>query len=413
MESLSLSDRFKTRANLLILKVGTRVLPIPTPRLLLGPDSAVQLCDAIAHHGAKHVLIVTDQTLVKLGMLERLTAKLDEQGVRHTIFAEILPDPTFSMVHAGLKVLKQHQCDSVMAVGGGSVIDAAKVMALAATNGGKPEKLIGLLRGFKRPLPLFAVPTTAGTGSEATIAAVISDDKTHQKGVVIDHKVVPVIAALDPVLMQGMPPSVTADTGIDALTHSLESWISLFATERTDDYAAASVQMIFKYLPIAFKDGKNLEARSAMALASHYGGLALNNASLGYVHAIAHQLGAYYKVPHGRANAIALPYVMEASRKSAEKRMAELARRIGLVDADMPDTEASHALIARIKQLTDEVKINRHVAGMNRDDFKPMIEAALKEAHGTYPVPYYFSKVQMYTILGSIMLEPAADAKAA
>ena len=251
-------------------------------------------------------------------------------------------------------------------------------------------------------LPLFVVPTTSGTGSEVTIGAVISDNVTHQKGLLIDPRIVPLATAIDPLIMQGMPRGVTADTGIDALTHALESWMSEFANAETDYYASAATRMIFTHLPVAYHDGKNLEAREALGLASHYAGLALNRAGLGYVHAIAHQLGAHYGVPHGRANAIVLPYVLEFNREACAKRLAALARKVGIADAGTSDRQAADRLIARVQELLREVKIDTRVAGINAADFPHMVEGAFAEAHGTYAVPRYMDAEDVRGVLDAL-----------
>ena len=392
----------KAKARLAALKLAATIIAAPRPIVLLGAGSALRLCDTVSHVGATRVLIVTDAVLVQLGVVEPIAARLRELGIEVQVFSGVTPDPTIAVVEQGIAAVKAGRCDAVMAVGGGSSIDAAKVLALAASNNKSPRELIGIFKSRKPSLPLFCVPTTAGTGSEVTIGAVISDNITHQKGLVIDPRVVPLATAIDPEIMQGMPKGVTADTGIDALTHALESWMSDFANPETDYYASAAVRMIFTHLPTAYADGRNLVAREAMGLASHYAGLALNQAGLGYVHAIAHQLGAHYGVPHGRANAIVLPYVLEFNRDASAKRLAELARKTGLVSAGTGERQAADALITRVQQLLSEVNINTRVAGINAADFPAMVESAFAEAHGTYAVPRYMDPEDVMGILGAM-----------
>ncbi len=396
-----LTTILKAKAKLAALKVAVTVLPAPRPIVLLGAGSALRLCDTVSHVGAKRVLIVTDAILAKLGVIDPISARLGELGIESLVFSGVTPDPTVSVVEHGLSMLRSGRCDAVVAVGGGSSIDAAKVMALSASTGKTPRDLIGILKARQPSLPLFVVPTTAGTGSEATIGAVISDDVTHQKGIVIDPAVVPLATAIDPVVMQGMPKSVTADTAIDALTHAVEAWVSEFATAETDYWAGSAVRMVLNYLPVAYADGKNLEAREALGLAAHYGGLALNVAGLGYVHAIAHQLGAHYRVPHGRANAIVLPYILDFNREVSEKRFAALARKAGLVDGGS-DRQAADTFIAHVKQLLKDVNIDTRIPDMDSGDFPAMVEAAFAECHGTYPVPRYMDPEDALAILGSI-----------
>jgi len=397
-----LSTIVKSKAKLAALKVAATLIAAPRPIVLLGAGSALRLCDTVSHVGVTRVLIVTDAVLVKLGVVEPIAARLRALGIEPVVFAGVTPDPTFAVVDEGMVALRAGACDAVLAVGGGSSIDAAKVIALAATNKKTPRELIGILKSRQPALPLFVVPTTSGTGSEVTIGAVISDNVTHQKGLLIDPRIVPLATAIDPLIMQGMPRGVTADTGIDALTHALESWMSEFANAETDYYASAATRMIFTHLPVAYHDGKNLEAREALGLASHYAGLALNRAGLGYVHAIAHQLGAHYGVPHGRANAIVLPYVLEFNREACAKRLAALARKVGIADAGTSDRQAADRLIARVQELLREVKIDTRVAGINAADFPHMVEGAFAEAHGTYAVPRYMDAEDVRGVLDAL-----------
>lgn len=398
----NLSTRIKAKAQLAAVKALTMVIPAPRPLVLVGSDSALKLGTTIAQLGMKHVLIVTDEILLGLGVIQPIESELQRLGLKTSIFSGVKPDPTFSVVENGLSLLKSSGCDSVLAIGGGSAIDTAKVMALSATNKKTPQQLVGIIKGRKPSLPLFVIPTTAGTGSEVTIGAVVSDDQTHQKGLVIDPKVVPLAAALDPKIMQGMPRSVTADTGLDALTHALEAWMSTFASAETDYYAAAATRLIFENLPLAWADGSNLAAREAMALASHYAGLALNQAGLGYIHAIAHQLGAHYGVPHGRANAIVMPHILDFNHVASRKRLAELAERVGLVNGGFNDTMAAEMLIVRVKGLLAELKIDTQIKGIQRQDFPQIIKAAFAEAHGIYAVPRYMSHEEADQIMHAL-----------
>lgn len=395
----SLATRIKSKAKLAAIKVAITVLPAPRPIVLLGEDSALRLCTTISHIGIKKVLIVTDGILFKLGVIDPIAAALTDNGVASAVFSGVKPDPTFSVVEQGLAMLKAEGCDAVLAIGGGSSIDAGKVIALSHSNNKHPRDLVGILKARKPSLPLFVIPTTAGTGSEVTVGAVISDDLTHQKGLVLDPRLVPMATALDAKIMAGMPRGVTADTGMDALTHALESWMSDFANAETDYYAGAAVGMIFNNLPVAWADGKNLQAREALGLASHYAGLALNHAGLGYVHGIAHQLGAYYGVPHGRANATVLPYILDFNRDVSMVRLAQLARMVDLANAGHSDEAAADIFISHVKQLVADLQINTLIPDMNADDFPAIISGAFAEVHGTYAVPKYMDEDDALKIL--------------
>lgn len=399
----TLATRVKAIIQLAGVKIMIRLIPAPRPLVLVGADSSLKLCSTVSQLGKKNVFIVTDGVLLSLGVIQPFQAELQRLGIKTSIFSDVKPDPTFRVVEEGLALLKSAGCDSVLAIGGGSTIDAAKVIALSATNNKTPRQLVGILKARMPSLPLFVIPTTAGTGSEVTLGAVVSDDQTHQKCLILDTKVVPLLVALDPTIMQGMPPSVTADTGLDALTHALEAWMSTFASAETDYYAGAATQLIFDNLHAAWSDGSNLTAREAMALAAHYAGLALNQTGLGYIHAIAHQLGAHYGVPHGRANAIVMPHILDFNHVASAKRLSELARRVGLANNGVNDMTAAETLIKRVKALLVELKIDTTIRNINRRDFPEIIEAAFTEAHGIYAVPKYMNHDEANVIMHALM----------
>jgi alcohol dehydrogenase class IV len=384
------------------LKALVKVLNIPKPTVLTGKDSSIKLCESIANFGLKNTLIVTDKPLYDLGVLDVMLKTLDKMGAKYTLFLDVEPDPTFSVVEKGLVAYRSSNCDSVLAVGGGSSIDAAKVIALAASNGVDPKKLVGILKGKKASAPFFCVPTTAGTGSEVTIGAVISDTTTHSKEIVIDTKVVPLMAALDPVLMKGLPPAITAATGMDALTHLVESFLSTLANEESNYYSKAGIKLVFENLPKAFKTGSNVAARENMALASFYGGLTINLAGLGYVHAFAHQLGARYRIPHGLANAKVLPHVLAFNKEHASSQLAELAELIGVVKPGSTELENAQAFIDAVKSLIQGLNIDASVRDLQLKDFPEIRQAAFKEANSTYAVPAYMSAAEADALLLSV-----------
>ncbi|MFE8070447.1 iron-containing alcohol dehydrogenase [Marinobacteraceae bacterium S3BR75-40.1] len=400
----SLTERLRIKAQLSALKLASKVLPSPRPLVLLGPGSAQRFCRTLRDLGVRHPLVVTDGVLYELGVLDPILRRLRREKLAVTVYQGVTPDPTERVVNEGVALLKHAGCDAVLAIGGGSSIDAGKVIALAAANDCPAKKLVGVLKAHRAALPLFVVPTTAGTGSEVTVGAVISDDHSHKKGLVIDPKLVPRATALDPRLMRGMPPKVTAETGVDALTHAIEAWISDFATPETDQFAGAATRLVFQNLPRAFADGEDLEAREAMALAAHYAGLAINQTGVGYVHAIAHQLGALYRVPHGRANAIVLPHVLGFNRQSCNRRFAALARTAELV-ADATDEQATARLFEAVEHLLGQLAIDRHVTGLSAEEFADIVRAAFAEAHGTYAVPRYMAQADGQRILKAIAAE--------
>lgn len=386
----------------LTLITAPKIINTPRPMTLTGEGSALQLCENIANLGLKRVQIVSDKVLNDIGVLAPLAAKLESHGVNAFIFDGVKPDPTHGVCTQCIEHFHANDCEAVLAVGGGSSIDVAKVVALATANNKTSKQLIGLLKGRKAPKPFFVVPTTAGTGSEATLGAVVSDDETHQKGIVLNPKTIPLMVALDAGIMAGMPPKITAETGMDALTHAVEAFISEVNTTESDLLARACVKMVFENLPVAYKEPKNIKARDAMAMASHYGGIALNQGGLGYVHGIAHQLGANYGVPHGLANSIVMPHVLQFSLSACADRLAILARVIGVASDSDSDEVAGQAFIDAVKQLIVDLNINTDVPGIDTKHFPAMAKAAFKEAHNTYAVPKYMNTEECVKILNDI-----------
>ena len=386
-----------------LLSVKKRVLmtPQPRPAVYVGQGAALQLCTTIANFGHKNVLVVTDKPLLALGVLSDILAALQAQGVKTTIYDGVLPDPTVKVVDDGIAMLRQNQCDAVLACGGGSSIDAAKVIALAGANGLSALECVGLKVAKLPTIPLYAVPTTAGTGSEVTLAAVISDNETHAKLIVADPRIIPSAAALDPGIMQGLPPHITAATGMDALTHAIESYINTWDTPECLHYGRAATRLILNNLPQACADGQNLAAREAMALGSYYAGLAFTTCLVGYVHAVSHQLGRLYGVPHGLGNAMVLPHVLELLKDAAKSRLAELAVYNALGVASEGDAALAQKLIDRIWALNAEIGIPRTTDVILEKDIDDIVDSALKEGSG-YPVPRFIERDECVTLVRNL-----------
>lgn len=383
-----------------VSKVAAKLLPDRIPVTFVGANATAELAAAMRGTGTRRVLVVTDRVLRDLGVATRVADQVTGAGVDVAWFDGVTPDPTFDQIEAGLAVYQSAGCDAVLAVGGGSPMDAAKVIAAAATNGGNPQKLAGKFRVRRPPAPVFAVPTTAGTGSEVTIAAVVTDTETHLKRFVLDPKILPTMAALDPTLMTGLPAPITAATGMDALTHAIESYLSKAATPQTEAYATASVRLVFQHLRTAVSEPDNLDARSGMALASYYGGLAFTRTSVGYVHAIAHNLGARYGTPHGLANALALPHVLEFSAVAASDRLAELGALVGV--------SGSAAFIDAVRGLAADIGLPTTLDDLRIDDIGELADLALAEAFLDYPVPRYMTRDDCVAVI-SELLTPAVD----
>ncbi|RJP93853.1 MAG: iron-containing alcohol dehydrogenase [Desulfobacteraceae bacterium] len=371
-----------------VMKIASEVIPFPVPVLLTGPGSVSKLAENIKARGIKKVLVVTDKVLMGLKLPEGLLASLKEHGVDYTVFDDVQPNPTIENVEAGKKIYKANNCNGIIGFGGGSAIDCAKIIGARVSN---PYLTVRRMKGMFRVIlpipPFFCVPTTAGTGSETTVAAVITDAATHEKFAISDLKLIPKIAVLDPELMIGLPPHITSTTGMDALTHAVEAYIGLNGNAFTDENAETAVKLVFENLEEVYKNGKNLEARHNMALASYYGGAAFTRAYVGYVHAIAHNMGGLYGVPHGLANAIILPYILEFCRKEAEKKLAALAVAGGIGKKSESAEKLSHRFIDHIKTMNKNMGIPTFIKELKKKDIPLIAKRALDEAHPDYPVP--------------------------
>ena len=373
--------------------VAVRFLPIPQPTLLVGPGSSARLGQAIAGFGHARILVVTDAIIARLGLLEPLTTALTAGGAQYVVFDEITPDAPIPLIERGIAFYREHDCDAIVAFGGGSSMDASKAIAVSIANPGKPlRSLAGYFKGLRAAVPIYAVPTTAGTGSEVTVAAVIADPEQHSKLVIVDTRLVPRMAALDPKLMTGLPPHVTAATGIDALTHAVEAFVGNWATETTDAMALSAVGLIFGNLRTAYRDGGNVQARENMALASTYAGIAFTRANVGYVHAIAHQFGGQYHTPHGLANAIMLPHVLRYSAPAITARLAKLALRAKLGTDDEPEEDLAQKFLDAVDALNRDLDIPTSLAALQEADIPALARAACHEAHTGYPVPRYLTQ---------------------
>lgn len=352
---------------------------------ILGPGALGQAMPIVGKMGFKKALIITDADLAKLGMAKLVADKLIAQGINTAIFDQVQPNPTVGNVNAGLDALKAHGADLIVSLGGGSSHDCAKGVALVASNGGKIADYEGVDKSAKPQLPLLAINTTAGTASEMTRFTIITDETRHVKMAIIDRHITPFLSVNDSDLMEGMPASLTAATGMDALTHAVEAYVSTIATPITDACAVKVVELIAKYLPVAVREPHNKKAREQMAYAQFLAGMAFNNASLGYVHAMAHQLGGFYDLPHGVCNALLLPHVQAFNMQVAEERLNEIGQLLSDNNADLKGLD----VIAAIKKLADIVGIPKSLEelGVKREDFPVLADNALKDVCGaTNPI---------------------------
>lgn len=349
---------------------------------LMGAGAAKQTGAQLKVMGAKKALIVTDAFLAKSGMGDEIKAIIEGAGVEVVVYPGAEPNPTDKNVHDGLKVFQDNGCDSIVSLGGGSSHDCAKGVGIVAANGGNIRQYEGVDKSTKAMPPFVAVNTTAGTASEMTRFCIITDTDRHVKMAIVDWRCTPNVAVNDPLLMMKMPPGLTAATGMDALTHAVEAYISTIATPVTDSAALMAITLISEYLRTAVANGDNFEARDKMAYAEFLAGMAFNNASLGYVHAMAHQLGGFYNLPHGVCNAILLPHVSRFNLIASPRRFAEIADAMGENISGMSDRDAAEVALASIEQLSEDIGIPSGLAELNvkEQDFTIMADNAMKDA---------------------------------
>ncbi|MBW1892538.1 MAG: iron-containing alcohol dehydrogenase [Deltaproteobacteria bacterium] len=387
-----------------VMKTASTIIPFPQPVLLTGPGSVKKLAENIRIRGLKNVLVVTDKVLMQLKLADGLLESLEQNDVNFTVFDDVKPNPTIESVEKGRKAYKKNKCDGIIGFGGGSPIDCAKIIGARISNPYlSVRRMKGLFRVFLPIPPFFCVPTTAGTGSETTVAAVITDAKTHEKFAISDLKLIPKIAVLDPELMKGLPPHITSTTGMDALTHAIEAYIGLNGTKFTDENAENATRLIFENLEKVYKKGSDLKARNNMALASFYAGAAFTRAYVGYVHAIAHNMGGLYGVPHGLANAIILPYVLEFCRKDAEKKLAKLAIAGGIGSKSESRKDLSYKFIKKVKTMNKNMKIPTFIKELKKKDIPLITKRALDEAHPDYPVPTIMTRQECEDLIKKLL----------
>ncbi|WP_133406060.1 L-threonine dehydrogenase [Parashewanella tropica] len=351
---------------------------------VLGQGAVDDAIGDIKTLGFKRALIVSDKPLVEIGIAGGLVAKLADVSIESFIFDGTQPNPTVGNVEAGLKILKENDCDFVISLGGGSPHDCAKGIALVATNGGSIKDYEGVDVSAQPQLPLVAINTTAGTASEMTRFCIITDEDRHIKMAIVDKNTTPILSVNDPELMIKKPKALTAATGMDALTHAIEAYVSIAANPITDACAIKAIELIRDNLENAVKDGQNINAREQMAYAQFLAGMAFNNASLGYVHAMAHQLGGFYDLPHGVCNALLLPHVQEYNAQVVPARLKDVAIAMGVDVAEMSDEQGAAAGIEAIKALSARIDIPASLTelGVNEEDIPTLADNALKDACG-------------------------------
>lgn len=376
-----------------VFKAALPFLPYRKPRIV---NSVKALPEVIQKKKCTKVLIITDEGIRKLGLTSRLEKALEDARIPYCIYDKTVANPTTDNVSEAMTLYLEEGCDCIIGFGGGSSMDCAKATGARIA---KPKqslaKMKGTLKVHKRLPLLMAVPTTAGTGSETTLAAVITDAQTRHKYPINDFCLIPRYAVLDPKVTLSLPPFITATTGMDALTHAVEAYIGNSTTYGTRKDALLAVQLIFENIYTAYEEGGNVEARRNMLHASFYAGCAFTKSYVGYVHAIAHSLGGEYNVPHGLANAVILPMMLEAYGEKIHKKLARLAVAAGLADPDTPDYDAAKRFIQAIKDMKKHFGIGDRIPQIRETDIPKLAYYADKEANPLYPVPVLLNAAEL------------------
>ncbi len=385
-----------------VLKIGNYFMGYRMPKYLEGPGKIKELGSFLKEHRINDVLVVTGSGMVRRGQVQPMLDGFERNGIRYTLQTYDTTDPTSDDVELGYKTYKENGCKSIVAIGGGSRIDCAKGIAAKVVH---PKKSVTRLQGLlkvHRPIPPFvAIPTTAGAGSETTVAAVITDSKTHRKAAINDPFLIPKYAVLDPELTVDLPPYTTATTGMDALAHAVEAYTNkTYNTKLENKLAKEAVKLIHDNILVAFEDGSNLEARQNMQLGAFYAGRAFTRGCVGYVHAIGHTLGGLYGVAHGLAMAVLLPHVMRAFGAAAHRRLADLADVCGISGAN--DAEKANNFIHWIEDTNAKMGLPSNFKVIQDKDIDQMVTWAMKEANPLYPVPVVWTRKDFCRLIESI-----------
>ena len=384
-----------------ILRVFLPFLPYREPEILLSYEDILKVLN---ENGYDNIMLVTGKTVRGLGLTKNLEEILVNDGIDVSVFDKTQVNPTTENIEQGVEMYKENQCQCLVAMGGGSVIDCAKGIGARISCPHKSLKdMKGLLK-VNRILPmLIAIPTTAGTGSETTLSAVITDSETHRKFVINDFDLIPNYALLDAKLTLNLPQSTTATTAMDALTHAVEAYIGRSTTASTRKNALTAIKLIIENLENAYNDGTNLQARKRLLKASYQAGLAFSKSYVGYVHAIAHSLGGKYNISHGFANAIILPKMLRMYGKSIYNKMFKIAKFVGICDENTPKEEACEKLIQKIEEMNKNLNIPSKINCIKEVDILNLAKVAVKEANPLYPVPKLFSAKELVSIYRDLM----------
>lgn len=388
----------------LIVKAGCRifqkafrlvipVLPYREPKIV---DACDDLKEVFEKEKITSLLIVTDKGIIDHGLIKTVEETCKKYCVEYTIYSGVKPNPTVENVECGLHLYQNSQSQAIIAIGGGSSMDCGKAIGACIANPKKKVKdMKGILRVIHKLPPLIAIPTTAGTGSEVTLASVISDPKNHDKYALMDFPLIPHYAVLDPKMTYTLPKSLTATTGMDALTHAIEAYIGGSTTPKTRRLALDAIKLIYQNLWIAYENPQNEVARRNMSLAAYQAGLAFSMSYVGYIHAIAHSLGGQYDIAHGLANAVVMPYVLKAYGHRIDRKMHDIALVAGVSNEIDRDEDACRKMIASIEALNQKMHIPSHIAEIQEKDIPSLAKHASLEANPLYPVPVLWNAKEL------------------
>ena len=374
-------------------RMALPVLPYREPEII---RSCAEIGKVAKKEKISSVLIVTDKGIVNNGLVDPVVAALQTSGISYYIYSDTQPNPTVQNVEGALQAYKANQCDALIAIGGGSSMDCAKAVgALVAYPKRTVNQLGGKLKVWRKLPTVIAIPTTAGTGSETTLAAMITDSKTHHKYAIMSFPLIPKYAVLDASLTYSLPPHLTSTTGVDALTHAVEAYIGRSTSKETRRLSLEATKLVFENVEEAYKDGNNHTARENMLHAAYKAGIAFSKSYVGYIHAVAHSLGGKYGTPHGLANAVVMPYVLESYGKSVYKKLHRLGIAAGVVtEEDAPMTGAIKFINA-VKALNASMNIPEKLPGIQKEDIPSLAKHAAKEANPLYPVPKLMNTRQL------------------
>lgn len=397
---MNIFKKFYCRTLQFIFKLAIPFLPYREPKILNTNEDIVEV---LKSQNKKSILFMTGKHIHASGITKPLEKALSKNGFSFVIFNNIDSNPTTKNVEEALETYHKNNCDSIIAFGGGSIIDCAKAVGARVTYPNKPlSKMKGVMKILKK-IPLFvAIPTTAGTGTETTVAAVITDSETRHKYAISSFPLIPHYALLDATLTLELPQSITAGSGMDALTHAVEAYVGRSTTKKTRKYAEESVKSIFENLETCYHNGSNLTARENMLIASYKAGLAFTKSYVGYVHAVAHALGGKYNLAHGQTNAIILPYILKAYGKSAHKKLLKLGTYAGLFNKDISYEEGAKLFISKIESMNKNMNIGTNIKEIQTADINELAKTAEKEANPLYPVPKLFTAKELENIIKQI-----------